>query len=122
MTSHKTPKQAEDEPDLFPTGDSMRQTRTSDEKTMKKASSNIVSFADENMMKINPITVDDKNRMKFHPSENFDISQLELLLQHNSTKHYKFIQKTLSNTTVSNTMSPVNGGLLIAVQKGNSDI
>ena len=43
-------------------------------------------------MNINPITIDDENRMIFYPSENLDISQFELLLQHKSTKHFKFIQ------------------------------
>ena len=73
-------------------------------------------------MNINPITVDDENRMIFYPSENLDISQLELLLLHNTTKHYKFIQKTSSITTVLNTMFPVAELDLEAVQKDNTDI
>ena len=89
---------------------------------MKIASSNIISIADENKMKINPITLDDEKRMNFHSSENLDISQLELLLQHNSTKHYKLIQNTSSNSTVLNTMSPVGEVHLVAVQKDNSGI
>ena len=73
-------------------------------------------------MKINPITLDDEKRMNSHSFENLDISQLELLLQHNSTKHYKFIQNTSSNSTVLNTMSPVGEVDLVAVQKDNSGI
>ena len=97
----------------------MRQTRTNDGKTTKIVSLNIVSIADENKMKINPITVDENNRINFHPSKNLDISQLELLLKKNNTKHCKFIPKTSSNTSVLNTMSPVAELEFLAVQKNN---
>ena len=75
-------------------------------------------MSDENKIKVNPFTVDDENWM-LHPSKNFDIFELELLLQGEETKHYKFIQKTASSTTVLNKMSPEKEVDLVAIQKDN---
>ena len=85
---------------------------------MKIASSNLLSIADQNRMKVNPITVDDD----FLPSKNLDISQLELMLLHNSTKYYKFIQNHILELNCFKRDVPVDEVDLLAVRKDNSDI
>ena len=119
----KTPKQEEDEPDLFPPGDNHRNKQSKNEKTTEKLTRETITTTDRKQINKILLVPDDEKRMDspIPPTHN-DLPQLDEIFHPKDITYIKIIQKTSPHSIPMNAMSPTHEVDLVALQAKNTDI